>query len=305
MIPRERVEGPCTGSGWFSRIRISSFDPRCRHRRLSPTQPTPPHPSHVERRAKRLKVASEELKLPQVTGMAAGQLRERDWCNVVTAHAGAAAAYTWRLVNGAQGEHALTPPEAGGAAVTGARRRPRHEKPGRTLRPGVLCQTPLKSAAPPPPPPPRCSCGGERMRELRAGGHGRGLAGQIQPPVRDPPARTPLPHHHPACTRSPPPQAECVPPPPRQRFLCARRGVFRRCRRGCGGAPLRAKGVALGPRRPQEARGHRCGARITASPHAVSIVLFGRRFLLQSFPRVAPTHSHPFPPQGSAPTPPP
>ena len=50
--------------------------------------------------------------------MASSPLRERDWCNVVTAHAGAPAAYTWRLANAAQGEHALRPPGAGGAAVT-------------------------------------------------------------------------------------------------------------------------------------------------------------------------------------------
>lgn len=78
---------------------------------------------HVERRAKKLKVSEEELKLPQVTGLAACQLRERDWCNVVTAHLGGASAYTWRLAKAAQGEHVLTPPTAQGASVTGAPQR--------------------------------------------------------------------------------------------------------------------------------------------------------------------------------------
>jgi len=73
---------------------------------------------NVERRAKRLRVSQEELKLPAVTGLAACQLRERDWCNVVTCHSGSGRAYTWRLKDGALGEHALAPPRAGGAAVT-------------------------------------------------------------------------------------------------------------------------------------------------------------------------------------------
>ncbi len=37
------------------------------------------------------------------------QLRERDWCNVITAHEGDSAAYTWRLANLTLGEHVLRP----------------------------------------------------------------------------------------------------------------------------------------------------------------------------------------------------
>ena len=73
---------------------------------------------NVAHRAKKLRVAEEELKLPAVTCVAACQLRERDWCNVVTAHAASPSAYTWRLLDGALGEHVLTPPRAAGAAVT-------------------------------------------------------------------------------------------------------------------------------------------------------------------------------------------
>lgn len=73
---------------------------------------------NVAHRAKKLRCAEEELKLPPVTAVAACQLRERDWCNVVTAHAAAPAAYAWRLVDGALGEHVLTPPRSGGAPVT-------------------------------------------------------------------------------------------------------------------------------------------------------------------------------------------
>lgn len=37
------------------------------------------------------------------------QLRERDWCNVITAHEGDSAAYTWRLSKMTLGEHVLIP----------------------------------------------------------------------------------------------------------------------------------------------------------------------------------------------------
>ena len=73
---------------------------------------------NVAHRAKKLRIAEEELKLPPVVGVASCQLRERDWCNVVTAHAGAPSAYTWRLADGALGEHVLTPPRSSGATVT-------------------------------------------------------------------------------------------------------------------------------------------------------------------------------------------
>lgn len=38
------------------------------------------------------------------------QVRERDWCNVLTAHEGDAAAYVWRLQHLSLGEHILRPP---------------------------------------------------------------------------------------------------------------------------------------------------------------------------------------------------
>ncbi len=40
------------------------------------------------------------------------QLRERDWCNVITAHEGDSAAYTWRLSHLSLGEHVLRPRRA-------------------------------------------------------------------------------------------------------------------------------------------------------------------------------------------------
>ena len=40
------------------------------------------------------------------------QVREKDWCNVITAHHGDSAAYTWRLQNFTLGEHVLKPPKS-------------------------------------------------------------------------------------------------------------------------------------------------------------------------------------------------
>ncbi|BDA46919.1 probable guanine nucleotide-binding protein subunit beta-like protein at C-terminar half [Coccomyxa sp. Obi] len=67
---------------------------------------------HIASRAKRLKVDNQELKLPRVTALDACQLRERDWCNVITAHEGDSAAYTWRLSHLSLGEHVLRPRRA-------------------------------------------------------------------------------------------------------------------------------------------------------------------------------------------------
>ena len=86
--------------------------------------------SHVERRAKRLKLAEQELKLPPITGMAWCETRERDWANVVTCHEGEPRAYTWRLADGVLGEHVLAPP----AARRERRRRRRQEKRGAVRR---------------------------------------------------------------------------------------------------------------------------------------------------------------------------
>lgn len=65
----------------------------------------------VSKRAKRIGVAEEELKLPPVTAIAWGELRENDWANVVTAHEGSNKAYTWRLSKGVLGEHILQVPK--------------------------------------------------------------------------------------------------------------------------------------------------------------------------------------------------
>lgn len=72
----------------------------------------------VERRAKKMRVSAAELKLPPVTALASCQLRERDWCNLLSAHSACGRAYTWRLKDGALGEHVLQPPRAAGAPVT-------------------------------------------------------------------------------------------------------------------------------------------------------------------------------------------
>ncbi len=65
---------------------------------------------HVAARAKRLRVEAAELKLGRLVALDTCDVRERDWANVLTAHEGDAAAYVWRLADGALGEHVLAPP---------------------------------------------------------------------------------------------------------------------------------------------------------------------------------------------------
>lgn len=62
---------------------------------------------HTARRAKKLKIREEELKLPRVVAMDACDVRERDWCNVITAHDGDCTAYTWRLQHFTLGDQML------------------------------------------------------------------------------------------------------------------------------------------------------------------------------------------------------
>jgi U3 small nucleolar RNA-associated protein 21 len=52
---------------------------------------------HIKAKAKRLKVTESELKLPEATSLAFATVRERDWANLVTSHAGDSTAYTWML----------------------------------------------------------------------------------------------------------------------------------------------------------------------------------------------------------------
>ena len=69
------------------------------------------------------------------------QVRERDWCNVVTGHEGDPVAYIWRLQHFTLGEHQLLPPKeelAGGGwgwgvgvCVKGARIRVQEENQSR------------------------------------------------------------------------------------------------------------------------------------------------------------------------------
>ncbi|KAI8469981.1 MAG: WD40-repeat-containing domain protein [Monoraphidium minutum] len=67
---------------------------------------------HTGRRAKRSRVREEDVKLGRILALAASPARERDWANVLTAHAGDATAYTWRLAHFTIGEARLAPPPA-------------------------------------------------------------------------------------------------------------------------------------------------------------------------------------------------
>lgn len=64
---------------------------------------------HVTKRAKKLKLKEEEIKLKPVIAFDVAEIRERDWCNVVTCHMDTTQAYVWRLQNFVLGEHILSP----------------------------------------------------------------------------------------------------------------------------------------------------------------------------------------------------
>nr|GMD62614.1 U3 small nucleolar RNA-associated protein 21 homolog [Ipomoea batatas] len=52
---------------------------------------------------------AEEIKLKPVIAFDVAEIRERDWCNVVTCHMDTTQAYVWRLQNFVLGEHILSP----------------------------------------------------------------------------------------------------------------------------------------------------------------------------------------------------
>ncbi|CAL1380098.1 unnamed protein product [Linum trigynum] len=64
---------------------------------------------HISKRAKKLKLKEEELKLKPVIAFDCAEIRERDWCNVVTCHMDTSEAYIWRLQNFVLGKHILRP----------------------------------------------------------------------------------------------------------------------------------------------------------------------------------------------------
>ncbi|KAM1104538.1 hypothetical protein ACFX15_012545 [Malus domestica] len=64
---------------------------------------------HISKRAKKLKMKEEEIKLKPVISFDCAEIREQDWCNVVTCHMDTAEAYVWRLQNFVLGEHILKP----------------------------------------------------------------------------------------------------------------------------------------------------------------------------------------------------
>lgn len=64
---------------------------------------------HISKRAKKLRLKEEDLKLKPVIAFDCAEIRERDWCNVVTCHADTTEAYVWRLQHYVLGEHILRP----------------------------------------------------------------------------------------------------------------------------------------------------------------------------------------------------
>jgi hypothetical protein len=66
-------------------------------------------------------VKEADLKLGRVVALDAGTVRERDWCNVITAHEGESTAFVWRLQHFTLGEHELRPPAPVAAHSTSSR----------------------------------------------------------------------------------------------------------------------------------------------------------------------------------------
>ncbi|XP_043694256.1 WD repeat-containing protein 36 [Telopea speciosissima] len=64
---------------------------------------------HISKRARKLRMKVEEIKLKPAVAFDCAEIRERDWCNVVTCHMDTPRAYVWRLQNFVLGEHILTP----------------------------------------------------------------------------------------------------------------------------------------------------------------------------------------------------
>lgn len=92
---------------------------------------------HVEARAKKARAEISELRLPRVTAFASCSARDRDWAGAITAHAGEGTAYTWRLQEGALGEHALTPPPLMKRSERKRERLQRAQDPGAKALPEV------------------------------------------------------------------------------------------------------------------------------------------------------------------------
>lgn len=61
----------------------------------------------VVAKARQLNLSEEDLKLPPVVAMAACQVRERDWYNVITCHEGQHIARTWKSEQKGMGPHKL------------------------------------------------------------------------------------------------------------------------------------------------------------------------------------------------------
>ncbi|TYZ62185.1 hypothetical protein PybrP1_004937 [[Pythium] brassicae (nom. inval.)] len=61
----------------------------------------------LAKKARRMNVRAEDLKLPPITQFAAMETRERDWANVVTCHENEPAAYVWRFERRAIGKQVL------------------------------------------------------------------------------------------------------------------------------------------------------------------------------------------------------
>ncbi|XP_063688170.1 WD repeat-containing protein 36-like [Bolinopsis microptera] len=63
----------------------------------------------MESKSKKINVRVEELKLSPVTALAAEEIREREWSNVITAHSGSRDVRAWSTLQGALSDKPLSP----------------------------------------------------------------------------------------------------------------------------------------------------------------------------------------------------
>ncbi|KAL6074501.1 putative u3 small nucleolar rna-associated protein 21 [Balamuthia mandrillaris] len=62
---------------------------------------------HIQKKAKRMRVSEESLKLRPIVDFAASSVKEREWDNVISCHEGSSHTQTWNLEHRAIGKHAL------------------------------------------------------------------------------------------------------------------------------------------------------------------------------------------------------
>jgi WD40 repeat protein len=72
---------------------------------------------HIRSKAKKLKRSEESLMFPPITSFSSHPIREREWDNILTCHAGSSVAHTWSFQRKAIGKHSLQSKKDEGGVV--------------------------------------------------------------------------------------------------------------------------------------------------------------------------------------------